>query len=512
MARIAIGGWQHETNTFAPIKADFDAFVRGGEWPPLSRGPELFKAVEGVHLPVTGAIDTLRPLGHELLPLLWTAATPSAHVTEDAFERISTMLIEDLSAALPVDGVFLDLHGAMVCEHLQDGEGELLRRVRSVVGPGVPVAASLDLHANLTPAMVGYADVLDIYRTYPHIDMGETGARTARHLHHMVTTGERWHAALRRPQFLIPLNWGCTLIEPARAIYSMIPPLIGDTVTAVAMACGFPLADIADVGPAVLSYARTRGAAEQACSHLLAALEYREGDFAGRVYSPDAAVAEAKRLAEHGNGTVILADSQDNPGGGGPGDTTGVLQALVDGDAQGAVVAVIADPEAATKAHAAGVGAEIELPLGEKSGFGNRTPYVARFKVLRLGDGSFVATGPMYRGARMHLGKMALLETAGVRVMVASVPVQVADQSILRHLGIEPAAERIIALKSSVHFRNDFQAMAAAILLVAAPGPVYLDPEQLPFQNMRPGIRRTPRRGNAVPEAPDRNSPAARRR
>lgn len=492
MARIAIGGWQHETNTFAPHKADFAAFERADEWPPLCRGRDMLREVEGVHLPVTGAIEALRGLGHELLPLIWAAATPSAHVTEVAYERISAMLIEDLAAALPVDGVFLDLHGAMVCEHLQDGEGELLRRVRALVGRGVPVAASLDLHANLSTAMVEHADVLDIFRTYPHVDMGETGARTARHLHTMISSGERWHAALRRPPFLIPLNWGCTLTEPARSLYARVPELIGDDVTAVSMACGFPLADIADVGPAVLAYARTRAAADAAAERLQAEVEQRESDFAGKVYAPAEAAAEASRIARRGVGPVVLADSQDNPGGGGPGDTTGVLRALVDAGAEGAVVAIIVDPEVADQAHAAGAGAEIDARLGEKSGLPGHTPYTARFKVLRLGDGRFIATGPMYRGAHMNLGRMALLEIAGVRVLVGSVAAQVADQSILRHLGIEPAAERIIALKSSVHFRNDFQDIASAVLIVAAPGPVFVDPAALTFRNIRTGIRRRP--------------------
>lgn len=492
MARIAIGGWQHETNTFAPHKADFAAFERADEWPGLSRGAGMLDEVAGVHLPVTGAIETLRDLGHELLPLLWASAMPSGLVTEDAYERISGMLLAELTAALPVDGVFLDLHGAMVTEHLQDGEGELLRRVRALIGPDVPLAASLDLHANLSDAMVEHADVLDIFRTYPHIDMGETGARTARHLHAMVGSGERWHPALRRPSFLIPLNWGCTLIEPAGSLYARVPDLVQGDVTAVSMACGFPLADIADVGPAVLAYARTRAGADTAADTLLAEIEKREGDFAGTVYAPADAVAEARRLATRGGGPVILADSQDNPGGGGPGDTTGLLRALIDGRAEGAVVAFITDPEVAIQAHAAGEGADIDARLGDKSGLPGHAPCAARFRVLRLGDGSFRATGPMYRGAHVQLGKTALLETGGVRVLVASVAAQVADRSFLRHLGIEPARQSIIALKSSVHFRNDFQDIASAILVVAAPGPVHVDPGTLRFDNIRPGVRLRP--------------------
>jgi microcystin degradation protein MlrC len=493
MARIAVGGFQHETNTFAPVKADYAAFEEAGGWPGLARGREMFDAVEGVHLPVTGAIEALDRQGHELVPLLWCSATPSAYVTEDAFERITQMLLADLDKALPVDGVYLDLHGAMVCEHLEDGEGELLKRVRNVVGDDLPVAVSLDLHANVTEAMVRHADVIDIFRTYPHVDMGETGARAAKHLCALIESGERWAAALRRTDFLIPLNWGCTLIEPAKSIYAGLPQMIGDSVTSLSLACGFHLADIAEIGPAVVAYARDQAAADAAADGLLAIVNDNEAAFAGRIWDADEAVAEALARVPDAKGPIVIADSQDNPGGGGTGDTTGMLRALVEGGASGAVLGLLADADAAATAHAAGVGAELELALGGKSGAPGQEPYAARYKVLALGDGRFTATGPMWLGSRMRLGPMALLEVSGVRVLVASKAMQAADQAMFRHLDIEPAEQSIMVLKSSVHFRNDFQDIADRILVAAAPGPVYADPARLEFRNMRPGMRRVPR-------------------
>ena len=493
MARIAVGGWQHETSTFAPIKADFVAFEQPGAWPGLSRGREMFDAVEGVHLPVTGAIETLDRHGHELVPLLWCAATPSAHVTEDAFERISEMLLSELEKAMPVDAVYLDLHGAMVCEHLEDGEGEFLKRLRTLVGDDLPVAVSLDLHANITEAMVQHASVLDIFRTYPHVDMGETGARAAGHLHALLESGERWVAALRRTDFLIPLNWGCTLLEPAKSIYAQLPQMIADPVTAVSLACGFPLADIAEVGPGIVTYARDQAAADAAADALLAIVNEQEAAFAGRIWEPDEAVADALSRVAKARGPIVLADSQDNPGGGGTGDTNGMLRALVEGRATGAVLGVLCDADAAAAAHAAGVGAELSLELGGKSGAPGQAPYAARYKVLALGDGRFTATGPMWLGSRVQLGPMALLEVSGVRVVIASKAMQAADQAMFRHLGVEPAEQSIMVLKSSVHFRNDFQNIADTVHVVAAPGPVYADPGQLDFHNIRPGVRLMPR-------------------
>ena len=492
MARIAAGGWQHETNTFAPIKADYAAFEHPGGWPAMSRGDAMLEALEGVHVPAAGALETLAGRGHELIPLMWCAATPCAHVTEDAFERIAAMFLSDIEAALPLDGIYLDLHGAMVCEHLEDGEGEFLSRIRALVGPEVPIAVSLDLHANVTDAMVAHASVIDIYRTYPHVDMGETGARTARHLDVLLKSGERWHCALRHAGFLVPLNWGCTLMEPARSIYEALPGAVGGDVAAAAMAMGFPLADIAEAGPAALAYARTQAAADAAADALIRAVNERESDFAGRIWAPAEAVAEARRLAGTGTGPVVLADSQDNPGGGGPGDTVDMLRALVEGGAEGAVFGLVLDPDAADAAHDAGIGATLELSLGERSALPGHEPYRGKFEVLRLGDGKFTATGPMWGGARMRLGPMALLETGGVRVMVTSRGVQLADRAIMRHLGLEPAEQRIIALKSSVHFRNDFEEIAREILVVAAPGPVYADPGALEFRNLRAGVRKRP--------------------
>src|SRR5215210_3127087 len=190
MARIAIGGLQHETNTFAPSKADYAAFEAGGGWPGVQYGDSLFAAVEGTNIPAAGAVQAFRSQGHELVGTAWAAASPSAHVTAHAFERIAGELVARLTNALPVDGVYLDLHGAMVVETFDDGEGELLRRVRAAVGPRVPIVASLDLHANVTQAMVAGADAMVAYRTYPHVDMAQTGARAAVLLHEILKRGE----------------------------------------------------------------------------------------------------------------------------------------------------------------------------------------------------------------------------------------------------------------------------------------------------------------------------------
>ncbi|MCB1739189.1 MAG: M81 family metallopeptidase, partial [Gammaproteobacteria bacterium] len=177
MARIAISGFQHETNTFAPLRADLSAFQNCPAYPRLPRGEALIEAMQGLNLPIAGFIEAALAGGHRLCPGTWAMATPSAQVSDEAFETIAGRILEDLAAALPVDAVYLCLHGAMVTDSHQDGEGELLRRVRAIIGPGVPLVVSLDLHANVTSAMHGHADAMVAYRTYPHVDMALTGRR-----------------------------------------------------------------------------------------------------------------------------------------------------------------------------------------------------------------------------------------------------------------------------------------------------------------------------------------------
>ncbi len=492
MPRIAIGGFQHETNTFAPSKATFDDFERAGAWPGLTRGDAIFAAFAGLNVPITGFIDKARALGHELLPLTWAQATPSAHVTEDAYERITGQIIEDLKGYAPVDAVYLDLHGAMVAEHLQDGEGELLRRVRALVGPDAPVAVSLDLHTNITPEMVELSDRLIAYRTYPHVDQTVTGARAARELDGLLNgTGGR-AKAFRQIPFLIPIQAGCTMVEPAKGLYARLPEIEGGAVSHVSFAAGFGLADMFHCGPSVVAYGTDQDAVDRAADSLERAILDKESAFVGEVLEAEAAVARAILRARRASRPIVLADSQDNPGGGGNGDTVGLLEELVLQRAEGAALAILCDPEAAAAAHAAGEGAEITIALGAKSGLPGHAPMEGTFRVERLGDGRFTGTGPFYKGARMELGLMALLVIGGVRVVVGSRKIQAADQAIFRHLGVEPAKQKILALKSSVHFRADFQPIAEDILVVKAPGPNALDYTELTYRNLRPGQRLMP--------------------
>ena len=489
MARIAIGGFQHETNTFAPSKADYAAFEAGGGWPGVQYGEPIFAAVEGANIPAAGAIQTLRSLGHTLVGTAWAAASPSAHVTADAFERIAGELVKRLRAALPVDGVYLDLHGAMVVETYDDGEGELLRRVREAVGPRIPVAASLDLHANVTQAMVEHADGLVAYRTYPHVDMAATGARAARLLDEIVRTGERPGRGFHQLPYLTGIPSQCSFIEPCKGIYEELGRLEAKTGSVLSFTPGFPMADFADCGMAVFGYG-----SPEAVAALRGAVSDAEKDFALELHDAPDAVRRAKSRGAPG-APVVLADTQDNPGAGGNGDTTGVLRSLIEQNAEEAVLGMLIDAASAKRAHEVGQGNTSVFSLGGLSRIPGDSALSGEFSVERLGDGRFTCTGPMFKGFRMTLGPMALLRSRaapGVRVVLASRKCQAADQEMFRHVGVEPRKNRIVALKSSVHFRADFEPIAKEVLVVKSPGPALADPAEFKWTKLRKGVRLRP--------------------
>jgi len=491
MARIAIGGMQHETNTFAPSRADYAAFEAGGGWPAVQYGEPVFGAVEGANIPAAGAIRALRAQGHSLVATAWAAASPSAHVTTDAFERIVGGMISELKKQLPVDGVYLDLHGAMVTEAHDDGEGEILRRVREAIGPRIPISASLDLHTNFTRAMFERCDALVAYRTYPHVDMGETGARAAGLLDAMLKRGERLAKSYRTLDFFTGLPSQCSFIEPCKGIYEQVGRS-GDVT--LSFTPGFPMADFPECGMAVFGYGVDADAVSQAVDRLHGAVSDAEKDFAMELHTAEDAVARARQRGAPGT-PVVLADTQDNPGAGGNGDTTGLLKALISQNAPDAVFGLLIDGEAAKKAHELGLGFSSTFRMGGRSNIPGDSPIEGEFTVEQLGDGKFTCTGPMFKGFRMTLGPMALLRSKtapGVRVVLASRKVQAADQEMFRHLGVEPRRSRILGLKSSVHFRADFEPIAKEVLVVKAPGPALADPTEFKWTRLRKGVRLRP--------------------
>lgn len=491
--RIAVGGFLHESHSFAPRPTTYADFLQPGGLPPFCAGDGLIDAMRTRTVPVAGAIEVAENAGVDLLPLAWGFANPAGPVQDEAFERIAARICAPLSAALDegaLDGVYLDLHGAAVVDSYPDAEGELLRRVRAIVGEAMPLTISLDPHANLTGAMVRPVDAAVPFRTYPHVDMRAAGAQAMRLLLARIERGRPWARSFRQLDFWIPLGSQCTLMPPMQPVMDARAAMAERFgVAELAFCFGFPYADFTDCGAALAAFAETQAVADRAADALLAYVSERESSFVQDTLPSAQAVEEAMRIASRARRPVVLADTQDNPGGGGHGDTTELLTELVRQGAKGAVVCLINDAESAAACHAAGIGGTVELSLGGKS---DSMPFACSARVEKLTDGAFMLTGPMGAGNPGNLGDTALVDINGVKVMIASRKMQALDQAILRHVGIEPADCPILALKSSVHFRADFGPIAEQVIVAVAPGPVVADPATLNFRHVRAEIRRRP--------------------
>ena len=492
--RIAVGGFLHESHSFAPRPTTYADFLQPGGLPPFTAGTGLIEAIRPRSVPLAGAIEVADQADVDLVPLAWCFANPAGPVQDEAFERIAARICAPLSVALDegaLDGVYLDLHGAAVSESFPDAEGELLRRVRAIVGADLPLTISLDPHANLTEQMVQLADAVVPFRTYPHVDMKAAGAQAMRLLLERIERGEPWARTFRTLDFWIPLGSQCTLMAPMQGVMAERASLAKRLgAVELAFCFGFPYADFAGCGAAVAAFADSQARADAAADAMLAFVTAQEAKFVQETLPSAEAVAEAMRLAADAKRPVVLADTQDNPGGGGHGDTTELLGELVRQGAKGAIVCLINDAESVAACVAAGVGGVAELSLGGKS---DGMPFACSARVEKLTDGVFTLTGPMGAGNPGNVGDTALVDIEGVRVMVTSRKTQALDQAILRHVGIEPASCPIIALKSSVHFRADFGEMAERVIVAIAPGPVVADPAVLNFQHVRAEVRRRPR-------------------
>ena len=491
---IAVAGFQHETNTFAPIPTPFETFKEGGAWPAMKFGTEVIDTLSGLNLPMGGFLDEADDF--DIVPILWTFAEPGGYVTDDAFDRIAAMIVDGVTQAGDIDGVYLDLHGAMVTQSHEDGEAELLRRIRQVTRPALPIAVSLDLHGNMSRDFFDRASSVAIYRTYPHVDMADTGARARKLLREELARGTPFAKAWRQLDYIIPIQAQSTRREPGGRLYAMLPGMTSDTVSSVDFVFGFPPADVADCGCSVFAYGTDQQAVDDAADTMITALQAAEDDLHNPLVPATDAVAKAGRLAGSASKPVLIADAQDNPGAGATGDTTGVLAALVDGGAQNAIIGMLWDPETAGIAHEAGKGAEIDVAIGGRFPQLGTGPFKARVRVEALSDGQFTFTGPMYGKAQANLGPMAALKVldrdCDVTVVVGSNRTQNADQAIFAHMGIDPAKQEIVVVKSAVHFLADYEPIAETVIFAESPGANPCQLDRIPFTRLRKGVRLGP--------------------
>ena len=497
--RVLVAGFKHETNTFASNRADWSAFERGEGLPKPVHGEALLDMISTVDVSASGFVHQARDFGWTIVPGFWCGAVPSSYITAAAFEKICDAIIADVRQ-LDFDAIYLDLHGAAMAESFDDAEGELLKRIRDIVGQTLPIVASLDLHANVTTAMLEHADALVAFRTYPHIDYVKTGERAAELLERLVRNDGREPFARERLPFLISVSVKSTATEPARRCYELLEELDKRFNTLSSFCMGFPASDFEECAPMLWSY----GEHAHETIALLSANVSEPSQWRLNALSAPEAVTFALERAAASSGAIVIADLQDNPGVGGSGSTTGILHALINARAgrtfPGRVgVGVLYDPLAAAQAHRAGVGQVIKCAVGESvdTPVGPSEPPVhGEFKVLALSDGVTTFKGPKMTGFKTQLGATACLEIDGILIVVASGRVGAQDRELFRMVGIDPEAMRIIIVKSSHHFRADFEGLtetpATDIVIAHAPAFFLADPADLPWKKLSSATRMRP--------------------
>lgn len=471
--RVAIGGISHESSTFSVVPTTLDDFRQRG----LQEGEELAARLRGTRTPIGAFYDAARDLDFAVVPTIMASAVPGGPVTADATRHLTERLVAGLRAAQeqgPLDGVLLTLHGAMVSELDDDGESYILRAVRGVVGPDLPVIAELDLHGNVTQEMVDLATALIAYDEYPHTDPYERGYEVAQLLTRIVREGVRPTAALVKLPLLAGLQRQYTGAEPMAGVKRLAHELEAmPGVLNVSYLPGFAWADIAPMTFSVIvTTDNDPPLARRLADRLAAHIWERRDEFVVRPVPIDQAVREALAAPA---GPVVLADIGDNPGGGTPADGTALLEALLRLGATRTALAVLADPEAASAASAAGAGATLPLRLGGKVDTFHGAPLDVTARVVRTTDGAFRHTGPMGTGVEMNLGPTAVVALRGVdggevQVVLTTYRYQPTDLEVFRSQGIEPTEQQILAVKSSVHFRAAFTPIAVRIVEVDTPG------------------------------------------
>ncbi len=482
--RVLIAQFMHETNTFSKLPTTLDDYRRRF----LVEGEAMVPKFKGTKNEIGGYIDAAAKYGWEPVYAVAANATPSGKLTRETWETIRDRIAGAARDAGRLDGICLSLHGAMVSETEDDAEGALLELLRGIVGPDVPIAATLDLHANATVRMARHANVLLSYRTYPHIDGYERAVQAAALVQAAMDGTKQPRCLLVQPAMLEGADHGRTT-QPglmrdllARADdYEKEPGI-----DAVSIQAGFTWADIPYTGPSVaVSHEPAAEARARAIAAALVDEIWRRRDESSSDYRTVAEGIAAARAKSDGKGPLVLADGTDNPGGGGYNDTTPVLQALLDAGIANVAFGTIYDPATVRQAMAAGVGAEIEVALGGHTDESMGKPVRARAVVKMLSDGLFRNDGPMNAGVETNMGPTAVLRIGGVDVVTISNRIQTIDLQVFLSQGIDPRAKDVVVVKSVQHFRAAYAPIAREIVLVDSGGICSPDISRLTFAKLR---------------------------
>ena len=489
--RIVIAGFQHETNTFCPFPTTLSDFEKADSWPALTTGKDVIDVFAPINIPIGGFIQA--NTDWQLIPVLWASAEPAGQVEKQAFDTIVKLICHGIESAGPVDGVYLDLHGAMVTDEFEDGEAEIAKRVRQIIGDDLPFVCSLDFHANISPEFVDSVSAFTIFRHYPHTDMSQGGERAATLMDILLQTGRPFHKSFRQVDYLIPLSSQGTTRYPFNELYADFDQLTTDAVLSVDAAAGFPAADIYNCGPSVVAFGLDKNAVENVAGLLEKRFIAAEAKMVDELLSPEDAIKAASELIKNNPHPVVLADVQDNPGAGGTCDTTAILEAAIKQDCARVIFGIVCDPDSVDKCWRAGVGSELELSLGNAYPITGTKQFLQSYVVELLSDEPIHCTGQMYGGCDAELGAMAVLRAKTidneVYVVLSSQRFQCLDLALFRQMGLAVELPQIIVVKSTIHFLADFEPIAQKVFLVDAPGVHPCRLSHINYKNLRSGVR-----------------------
>jgi microcystin degradation protein MlrC len=476
--KIVIGMMMHETNTFSPVPTPLESFR------PLS-GEAAIAEFEDTNTQLGGFLDVARRLDAEVVVAFAGGAHPSGYVERRAYEDMCDAIVGGIRGGC--DAVFLALHGAMVAEHVDDGEGELLRRIRAVA-PQLPIAVGLDFHTQLTAAMVENATVIAGYRTYPHIDMAETAQRAgttlARALDGAVRPVMAWGT---RPMLTSTLEHTPSR-QPMKDVMDMaIDAEARGVVLNASVLGGFPQSDIPHLSCSAVVVCDGQTAQGQALVDRVLDLAWeRRAQFLYKGAPLASQVAHARTLRE---GPVILVDHGDNTASGGTQDVMSVVAEVMKQGLDDVLAGPICDPAAVARIVSAGTAASVTLDVGGRIDMPQLhlkgAPLTITGKVARITDGEFVVTGPMATGIRVRMGRTAVLDTGAMQIVVSERRAEPSDLGVFTHAGIDPRRKRYVLIKSRQHFRAGFEPIARHIVLCDGDGVTSSDLSLFDYRNRR---------------------------
>jgi microcystin degradation protein MlrC len=479
--RIVAARLNHETNTFSPLATPLAAFGPDGP----SFGRAAFDSARGTRTALGAFIDAAAARGDAITVAVNATANPSGTVDRAAYEQLAGSIVEAVRGGC--DAVLLDLHGAMVAQGIDDGEGELLRRIRAVA-PDVPLAVALDLHGNITQAMVDAADVIVGFKTYPHVDMHETGAHAARLLADWLDGGPRPHVAWAQPPLLSHTLKSATGEGAMQRAVQRARQMETDGLLAATVFAGFSLADFRDAGMSLVTVGRSRGEAQRAADALARQVWAERDGFVYRSEPLADSVTRARAMRTPGR-PVLLLDHGDNVMSGGTCDTTALLEECLRQGMRSIGVGPLADPATVAQAFAAGTGARLRIALGNKVPQGlpvsQAAPLECEVTVRALGDGRFRITGPIYTGETWAMGRTAVLEDAAFTAVVSERPMEPLDLAVFESVGVDPRAFDFLLLKSRMYCRPTFVPIASGLVECDSRGACSSDYGLFRFRKLR---------------------------